>query len=169
VLTVLSSRDGPGLHVEIKTDETGTPYPDIAGRVAEELRRFGVEDRTHLTSFDISVLVDCRRHAPHVARLVSVNADWAERQGGLAAFLARVDGLVDIIAIQQELMEAQWELVRAALPLDRLCVWTVNEEATIRYWLERRIGRLTSDRPDLAIALRSAMVTAAPLETNPAA
>ncbi|RWN33660.1 glycerophosphodiester phosphodiesterase family protein [Mesorhizobium sp.] len=169
VLAALSSRAGPDLHVEIKTDETGMPYPDIARRVAEELRRFGVEDRTHLTSFDISVLEDCRRHAPQVARLVSVNADWAERQGGLAAFLARVDGLVDIVAIHHELMEAQWDLVRAALPLDRLCVWTVNEEATIRHWLGRRIGRLTSDRPDLAIALRSAMVTAAPLETNPAA
>ncbi|MEI8702173.1 glycerophosphodiester phosphodiesterase family protein [Mesorhizobium sp. ISC15] len=166
VLAALSSRAGPDLHVEIKTDETGTPCPDIARRVTEELRRFGVEDRTHLTSFDISVLEDCRRHAPQVARLVSVNADWAERQGGLAAFLARVDGLVDIIAIHHELMEAQWDLVRAALPLDRLCVWTVNEEATIRHWLGRRIGRLTSDRPDLAIALRSAVVTAAPLETN---
>lgn len=168
VLTALSAKDGPDLHVEIKTDETGTPYPDIARRVAEELRRFGVEDRTHLTSFDISVLEDCRRHAPQVARLVAVNADRAERQGGLAAFLARVDGLVDIVAIHHELMEAQWELVRATLPLDRLGVWTVNEEAGIRRWLERRIGRLTSDRPDLAIALRSAMMTAAPLEANPA-
>lgn len=147
---------GPDLHVEIKVDEHGTPYPNIAHRVAEQLKHFGVERRSHLTSFDTSILEDCRRHAPHIKRLVSVNADWAQRQGGLRTFIGKVQGLVDIVAIQHELMDAQWNLVTAALPLDRLCVWTVNDEATIRHWLQCGIGHLTSDSPDLALRLRSA-------------
>jgi glycerophosphoryl diester phosphodiesterase len=157
VLAVLAPEGGLHLHVEIKVDETGTPYPDIARRVAEELRRFRVDNRAHLTSFDTSVLTDCRRHAPHVARLVSVNAEWARRQGGLGPFLAAVDDLVEIVATHHELMEAEWELICRTVPRERLCVWTLNEEAEIRYWLERGIGHLTSDRPDLALRLRDAI------------
>jgi glycerophosphoryl diester phosphodiesterase len=159
VLGVLAPAARLALHVEIKLDEAGRPYPDIAQRVAQELASFGVEERTHLTSFDISILEDCRRHAPHVERLVSVNAAWVERQGGLAAFLARVDNLVDIVAIHHELMEAQWDLIARTLPLERLCVWTLNNEETIRQWLERDIGHLTSDSPDIALALRAARST----------
>ncbi|ASQ02728.1 glycerophosphodiester phosphodiesterase [Sinorhizobium meliloti WSM1022] len=164
VLGMLAARDGLHLHVEIKSDETGTPYPGIAARVAAELRRFGVDHRSHLTSFDISVLEECRLHAPHVARLVSVNADWAARQGGLSAFLPAADDLVDIVAIHHELMADEWELIRSSVPMERLCVWTLNEEAGIRRWLERGIGHLTSDSPDLALGLRDAEVASMRLE-----
>ena len=157
VLAVLAPGDGPDLHVEIKIDETGTPYPGIAEKVADALARFGVEGRSHLTSFDTSVLDDCRRHAPDVARLVSVNASWAAKQGGLAAFLAAVDGLVDIVAVHHELLDAEWNLATRTLPLDRLCVWTLNDEPAIRHWLGRGIGHLASDSPDLALRLRAAL------------
>ncbi len=155
VLEVLAANKGIDLHVEIKIDETGTPYADIAARVAAVLGRFGVGERSYLTSFDTSVLEDCRLHAPEVSRLVSVNAAWAEKQGGLAAFIDRVDRLVEIVAIHHELMEAEWDLIRSRLPLDRLCVWTLNDEPGIRHWLMRGIGSLTSDSPDLALKLRA--------------
>jgi len=157
VLEVLAPNKGIGLHVEIKIDETGTPYPEIAARVAAELARFGVGERSYLTSFDTSVLEDCRLHAPDVSRLVSVNAAWAEKRGGLAAFIDHVDELVEIVAIHHELMEAEWDLIRGRLPLERLCVWTLNDEPGIRHWLERGIGSLTSDSPDLALKLRAAI------------
>lgn len=155
VLTVLSDAEGIALHVEIKSDETGAPYPEIAAKVAAEIARFGLADRSLLTSFDITVLEDCRSHAPQIGRLVSVNAAWAEKQGGLEDFLGRVGDLVEIVAIHHELMEAQWPLITQTLPLERLCVWTLNDEALIRTWLERGIGHLTSDRPDLALSLRA--------------
>ena len=101
------------------------------------------------------MLEECRRHAPNIARLVSVNAEWADRQGGLRAFLGRVDHLVDTVAIQHELMDAEWKMITATMPLDRLCVWTLNDEEPIRKWLDRAIGRLTSDSPDLALQLRA--------------
>jgi len=157
VLDILAPATGIDLHVEIKIDETGAPYPGIAARVAAELVRFGIEERSYLTSFDTSVLEDCRRHAPQVSRLVSVNAAWAEKQGGLTAFLDRVEGLAELVAIHQDLMEAEWELIRSHLPLERLCVWTVNEEAAMRHWLSRSIGSLTTDSPNLALTLRTAM------------
>jgi glycerophosphoryl diester phosphodiesterase len=156
VLAILADADvgGRQLHVEIKSDEATLPYPGIIEKVVAEIERFGLAGRCHLTSFDLSVLEECRRVAPKVERLVSVNAEWAANQGGLATFLGNVDGLVDIVAIHHELMAAEWALITEKLPLERLCVWTLNDEALIRPWLERGIGHLTSDSPDLALRLR---------------
>ncbi len=161
VLSVLAAADGLPLHVEIKSDETGTPYPGIVEKVAAELAGQGLAGRSYLTSFDVSVLEECRRVAPDTARLVSVNAAWAERQGGLKTFIDKVDGLVEIVAIHHELMDAEWDLITSLLPLDRLCVWTLNDEALIAQWLERGIGHLTSDSPDLALKLRGKVSAAA--------
>lgn len=156
VLEVLAP-SGKDLHVEIKVDETGKPYPEIAAKVAAEVARFGAAERSHLTSFDTSILEDCRREAPAIRRLVSVNRDWADRQGGLSAFVDKVDDLVDIIAINHELMGAEWDFITTRLPLSRLCVWTLNDADLIRPWLERGIGHLTSDSPDLALNLRATL------------
>jgi len=155
VIGILADAKDLALHIEIKIDETGTPYPGIAEKVAADISRHGVAERCHLTSFDTSVLEDCRRHAPEIARLVSVNAAWADKQGGIAHFLASVDTLVDIVAVHHELLDAEWETITAALPLERLCVWTLNDESLIRHWLGKGIGHLTSDAPDLAMKLRA--------------
>lgn len=161
VLAVLAAADGLPLHVEIKSDETGTPYPGIVEKVAAELAAQGLADRSYLTSFDVSVLEECRRVAPDIARLVSVNAAWAEKQGGLKRFIEQVEGLVEIVAIHHELMAAEWDLISGLLPLHRLCVWTLNDEALIGKWLARGIGHLTSDSPDLALDLRGKITAAA--------
>jgi glycerophosphoryl diester phosphodiesterase len=155
VLEILAPAQGKRLHVEIKSDPEGHPYPGIVAKVAVELARFGVEDRSYLTSFDVSVLEDCRRDAPDIARLVSVNAAWAQKQGGLRTFLTQVDSLVELVAIHHELMEAEWDLITGMLPLDRLCVWTLNDAGLIETWLDRGIGHLTTDSPDIALDLRA--------------
>ena len=56
VLEVLAPVHGLGLHVEIKLDEAGLPYPGIAARVADALISHGLERRAHLTSFDAGIL-----------------------------------------------------------------------------------------------------------------
>ena len=153
VLSVLAKIDGKRLHVEIKSDDANQSYPCITQKVVAEIERFGLARRCHLTSFDVSVLEECRCVAPQIARLVSVNGEWAAKQGGLESFLQSVEGLVDIVAIHHELMSAEWTLITQTLPLDRLGVWTLNDEALIRPWLERGIGHLTSDSPNLALRL----------------
>jgi glycerophosphoryl diester phosphodiesterase len=161
VLEVLAPATHIAPHIEIKINESGTPYAGIAQMVAAEAARFGIGSRSYLTSFDRSVLEDCRDHAPDIARLVSVNAAWAEKQGGIRRFIESVDALVEIIAVNHELLDAEWETITGALPLDRICVWTLNDEALIRRWLDTGIGHLTSDSPDLALQLRAARQAAA--------
>lgn len=156
VLGVLAPVERLALHVEIKHDEAGRRYAGIEALVAARLARHGVASRALLTSFDTAVLAECRRVAPEIPRLVSVNADWAARRGGFAAFLDRVEELVDIVAVEQTLLEREWTTATARLGRERLCVWTVNDAATLARWLASGVGHLTTDRPDLALRAQAA-------------
>lgn len=156
VLDILAPAHGVLLHVEIKHDENKRAYPGLAEKAADMLRRYKVADRCWLTCFDLAVLEACQQQAADIRRLVSVNVDWAERAGGIEAFVSRAKPLVDVIAVHHELMEAEWERVIALFPIDKLCVWTINDEEALRYWLSKGLGYLTSDNPDLALRLQAA-------------
>lgn len=137
------------LYVELKADETGRTDPRMVASAAEALRARGLQSRAVLHSFDIEVLRDIRDIAPDFGRLISVNRDWAERQGGIAAFLAQVEGLVDVVGIHHELYEAEFDLIRSLRPLAATSVWTVNSPDLIRHWIARDPGYIVSDNPVL--------------------
>jgi len=161
VLAILTPASAKTLHIEIKSDAENRPYPGIVEKVVAAIDRHALRDRCYLTSFDTAVLEDCRAIAFDIPRLISVNAAWAERQGGLEAFLGPVKDLAAIVAIHHELLEAELALVTSTLPMERLCVWTLNDEALIQRWLDRGIGYLTTDSPDLALRLRTPSAHAA--------
>lgn len=137
------------LYVELKADEAGRPYPDMVAKAAEALTRYGLQDRSILHSFDIAVVREIRDVAPGFRRLISVNREWADRQGGIAAFLHDVDGLVDIVGIHHELYEAEFATIAALRPIEATSVWTINDADTIRHWAARAIGFIVSDDPVL--------------------
>jgi glycerophosphoryl diester phosphodiesterase len=122
--------------------------------VLAEVDRRALPPRCHLASFDVTVLESCRRAAPDVPRLVSVDQTWADRLGGLEQFLDRVDGLIDVVAIHQPLFARRWDVLTGQIPAPRLCVWTVDDENHMRAWFDRGVGHLTTDRPDLALRAR---------------
>ena len=155
VLDVLAAAPAE-LHVEIKNDESGRPYPGLVADVLTELDRLALRPRCHLASFDPTVLAECRQIAPDVARLISVDATWLGEHGGLEPFLDRATALVDIVAIHHRLLDEHWTAVTHRLPLDRLCVWTVNDPEEMARWFARGVGHLTTDRPDLAVRVRAA-------------
>ena len=137
------------LYVELKADENGTPYPGMIDKVAEILRQRGLQARSVLHSFDIGVVRGIRDLAPEFRRLISVNRDWAERQGGMAAFLADLGDLVEVVGIHHDLFEAEFDLIRSLRPLSQTSVWTLNDPALIRHWLPRGVGFVVSDNPVL--------------------
>jgi glycerophosphoryl diester phosphodiesterase len=124
------------------------------------LRDYGLAARTTLHSFDIDVVRLLARVAPEFERMISVNADWAARQGGIEYVIEQVRDLVGVIAIEQDLLEAEFTRITALWPLERISVWTVNDPASIADWLARGPGYLTSDDPKLALAIQTAEVTA---------
>jgi len=154
-LEILATEDVQ-LHVEIKHDENGRYYPGLAEKATDVLRSYKLADRAWLTCFDITVLEACRQKAPEIRRLVSVNADWAARAGGMETFLTKAKPLVDIIAIHHELMATEWNRIVTIHPKEKLCVWTVNDEQGLRHWLGKGLGYLTTDSPDLGLRVQAA-------------
>ncbi|WP_128254405.1 glycerophosphodiester phosphodiesterase family protein [Falsirhodobacter deserti] len=141
------------LYVELKGDEAGRSYSGMAAMAAAVLDRHGLRDRSVLHSFDIAVVREIRDTAPGFRRLISVNRDWADRQGGIATFLGEVDGLVDIVGIHHELYEAEIDTIAAIRPMETTSVWTINDADTIRRWAGTDVGFIVSDDPVLARSL----------------
>lgn len=137
------------LWVELKPDENGFTDPRMIGMVADTLHRRGLANRAVLHAFDIDVVHAIRDRAPEFRRLISVNRDWAERQGGFAAFLREVRDLVDVIGIHHELFEAEIALIESRGLLKRCSVWTINDPDLMRRWIDRRPAYLVSDDPVL--------------------
>lgn len=140
--------------VELKSDAAGAPYPGLVAEAVAAVRRAGLASRAALHSFDIAVVREIRQQAPEMRRLLSVNADWAARQGGMAAVLAAADGLVDVLGIHHALFDAELPLIRARRPLKDCSVWTVNDPAEMRHWLDIGPGFVVSDDPVTLKALR---------------
>lgn len=160
VLEILAPVPGLRLLPEFKADETGFYDPALIEVTVDILRDYGLEARTTLHSFDIEVLRLLARVAPEFERMISVNADWAARQGGIVYVIEQVRDLVSVIAIEQDLLEAEFTRITALWPLERISVWTVNEPESIANWLARGPGYLTSDDPQLALAIQTTQVTA---------
>jgi hypothetical protein len=48
---------------------------------------------------------------------------------------------------------------------DKLGVWVPNTPAELDIWLRRPVDQLTTDRPDIALALRARLAGASPHDT----
>jgi len=148
VLDVLAQAEETQLHVEIK-DPLDRLCSGVVEKIVAEIDRHGLRGRCHLSSFDLLVLEVCRSVASDIPRIVSLNAASANRLGGLESFLSRASDLVEVVAVYHGYLEANWDAITAVLSADRLGVWTLNDEALIGTWLDRGVGHITSDRPDL--------------------
>ena len=149
VLEIFRDHPNTQLYVELKSDAEGRPYPGIVAKAADALRAYGLADRSCLHSFDVHVVREVRDLAPEFMRLISVDRIWAERQGGLEAFMAEVDDLVDVIGIHHELFEAEFDMIVRVRGLDRVSVWTINDPDLMRHWIARAPRWLVSDNPVL--------------------
>lgn len=142
------------LHVELKPDERGRPYPGLIEKAAAVLARFGLEERSLLTSFNLDVLSEIKRVAPSARRLCSVNARSAEAPG-LEETLRSAAEHAHVVAVQKDLFAPEWDLTTRLIPLERLGVWVPNTREELAHWLQRRPGFLTTDDPVLAVAVRA--------------
>lgn len=141
------------LHIELKADADGRPYEGLEARAAAVVDRFGLAQRSILTSFLPQVLANVREVAPHIRTLSSFDGTSAERMG-LIAGLERMLGVSNIVAVERSLLDRHWDAIRRLIPDHRLGVWVPNEEEDISYWLAKPLRQITTDRPDLATKLR---------------
>lgn len=144
------------VHVEIKANGEGTPYPGLEAMVIEALARHGLTGNSRITSFSSDILIECRRLAPEIPRIFAVNAKAIERHGFDAAFDHALD-IANYAPVQMSYLEQEWDRIRAKVPLERLGAWVPNTEADLRKWLSCGLYQITTDSPDLALAVRNAI------------
>lgn len=138
------------LHIELKADTTGSPYPGLEHQVTQHIADRGLAERCVFTSFWLPVLAELRRAAPSARLLASIDARSAERQGGLAALLDGLEAIgVDFVAVKQDLLTTQFDLFLRRLGKPRLGAWVVNTPDDIARWRNAEVGLITTDRPDL--------------------
>ena len=143
------------LHIEIKTDAFGNPYPGIEGRLIEAVKRRGLERRAVLTCFVPDVIATLRRLSPQARVLASLDRRSAEMMGGISPAFDRLAAIPDcIMAVEKSLLTLTLPLALKVFGRERLGAWVTNEPQDIAHWLAQPVRQITTDRPDLAVNIR---------------
>lgn len=146
---------GIALELEMKTDARGLPYPGLVEKTAALVERRGMTGRCRLTCFVPEVIEEMRTRAPRLLRLASLDRRSAEMLGGLEPAIRRFIDLDCTIAIERTLLAPDIERCHALIGADRLGVWVPNTPGDLQFWLRQPVGQITSDRPDIALTVRS--------------
>lgn len=154
VLDILEP-SGIRLRIELKTRQGGERYAGVEAQVAARLRERGLLDRTTFTSFDLSTLVELMRLAPATPTI------WLIADKLLASPTRDLRGLcreasaagVREIAIRiSQAKDGDGDLCRSeALTLG---YYGAHDERAIRKAFADGVSAFTTDRPDIAIAVR---------------
>ncbi|ARO15262.1 glycerophosphoryl diester phosphodiesterase [Ketogulonicigenium robustum] len=144
------------LHIELKTDANALPYAGLEAKTIALVTALGIADRCVLTSFDLGVLQTLKTLAPHIRRLSSYDRKGADRDGVLVGLQKRLD-LVDILAVEKSLLGAHWDIFAQHVPLERLGAWVTNTPADLEKWMSCGLRQITTDNPDVALAVRKAL------------
>jgi len=145
---------GLALELEMKTDARGLPYPGLIEKTAALVERRGMTDRCRLTCFVPEVIEEMRSQAPRFLRLASLDRRSAEMLGGLERAIRRFMDLDCAIAVERTLLAPDIGRCHSQIGTDRLGVWVPNTPGDLDFWLRQPVGQITSDRPDLALAIR---------------
>jgi len=145
------------LHIEIKSDAEGRPYPGLEQRLVDVIAKRDLGTRTILCCSYPAPLEKIRELLPSQKVLVSVNQKSAEALGGLAAALNRfnaTDGC--LVAVEKGLLSAEMDLCLMKVGEAKFGVWAPNEAEDIAYWLAQPVRQITTGRPDIALEIRQA-------------
>ncbi len=144
------------LSLEVKGDEFDIVEEGMARKIADILTIEGMRERTIVHSFDFDFLARFARIAPDIKLGANVEDKTFERLGSFETILDRIVDLdADMLNIDHRLLDETrlqqaWERDLA------VTVWTVNDDADLRRWLDLGVDFITTDRPDAALLLRAA-------------
>jgi glycerophosphoryl diester phosphodiesterase len=138
---------------EFKPGSNGEPYPDFVPRAIKTLRDEGMLDRTGFSAFLISTLDEIACHCTR-PRLWLVSPS-VQKQLGLAAVIevARAHDIPEI-GLNIDHTEAQIMAEVTAAGIAFGC-WGAHDTRQIDKALSLGVKVFTTDRPNLAIALRA--------------
>src|SRR4051794_15415892 len=138
-------------------DEDRCAWAPISGADREDgrARRAAGNDRS-LPAHLLRAGGDRRDAVPssRFLRLASLDRRSAEMLGGLERAIQRFMDLDCAIAIERTLLAPDIGRCHSQIGTDRLGVWVPNTPGDLDFWLRQPVGQITSDRPDLALAIR---------------
>ncbi|PTW60644.1 glycerophosphoryl diester phosphodiesterase [Breoghania corrubedonensis] len=145
------------LRLELKADADGTPYPGLPQKVAETLQRTGMTERTVATSFQLGTVLELGRAGLGDNRLWILAPKVMTDIGGIAGVLdlAQARGITRLGIRQDMLTEAN--LAEGRARGFHIGCWACNDPAIMRRMFDLDVAVFTTDRPDLALAIRAEM------------
>jgi glycerophosphoryl diester phosphodiesterase len=143
------------LRIEIKADQHGIPYPDLPGRIAAALDAAGMAARAIVTSFQLDTVAEAFALIRPPAAVWLLAPAVLRDIGGIAAAidLARTQH-VPMLGLHHTVLNA--DVVAACRAADiGIGGWACNTVAAMTAMFALGVDVFTTDRPDLAIALRA--------------
>jgi glycerophosphoryl diester phosphodiesterase len=141
------------LRLEIKVGPNRVPYPGHPARIVAALAAARILDRTVLTSFQLGTAAEGPRHGQPM-RHVWLVTPATQIDIGLEGVieLARANR-VPMLGLRSNMLDAP---IVAAVRQAGLGIggWACNEAMAISRMFELEVDVFTTDRPDLALALR---------------
>ena len=141
--------------IELKNRVDGSRYPGLEAEVVAELSARSLLDRTTFTSFDLETLVELARVAPGRPLIFLVKESYFATHGRdvrALACKARAAGIGEI-ALRVSQMQDD-DLAICAEEGVRFGVFAAHDAPAITRAFAAGVSAFTTDRPDLAIALR---------------
>ena len=143
------------LRLEIKTGPGRVPYPAVhVAKVVAAVKAGGLLDRTVITSFQLGTVAGALRHGKPM-RSVWLVAPATQTDVGLDAVIdaTKAQG-VPMLGLHGPMLDAPTVAAvrRAGLGIGG---WACNTAALITRMFDLGVDVFTTDRPDLALAIRS--------------
>lgn len=144
-----------GLRLEIKADADRFRYKMLEPHVAAALTEHNMQLRTTVTSFTIDTLLSFEQSLPNVPLIWLIDRSVVRQIGDLNAVLriAVNHGVSEIALHASDINDKHIKIART-LGL-KLGAYAVNDEASIRHSFAVGVSVFTTNRPDLALKIRS--------------
>ena len=143
------------LRIEIKPDPDRNPYPGLPAILVAELRDLNMLERAIITSFQLDTVCEAAEAGPS-SHLWLIEPDLQTDIGLEAICAAAKRRGVPMLGIRHNRLDAGIvdAVRRAGLGIGG---WAANDEPAIVRMLELGVDVFTTDRPDLALAVRATM------------
>jgi glycerophosphoryl diester phosphodiesterase len=147
------------LRVEIKCGAGRVPYRGLPAQVVATLRREGVLDRSVLTSFQLETVLEAAAQGTPL-RHVWLVTPQVQADLGLGRVIETARGSrVPMLGLRHDALAAEGVAAVRAAGLG-IGAWACNDAASIGHALALGLDVFTTDRPDIALEQRSALVRA---------
>ena len=153
-VAALAAREKRRMLLEIKVDDRHQRYPGIEEKVLAILDRRGMAKSTVVMAFEPPTWRRVRELRPDIRAGAIYSPGTLRSMGSTLSHEldeARKAG-IGFVGLHQALVDAT--AIAAVRSLGMLLgVWTVNEPAALRTFIDQKIAVVITDRPDLAKAL----------------